>query len=468
MVHAIFCLMSEFYLHNTLGNKKERVFAQDGKTFQFYCCGPTVYGTAHIGNFRTFVLQDLMRRVAEVSGLKTKHVRNITDVDDKTIRVSQEEGKSLRDFTNFWRAQFEADCEKLNLLRPHVSPSAVEHMDEQIEMISTLVDKGLAYQGEDGSVYFRISAFEEYGKLSGICMHGMEHNADGRLNDSDEYSKESFNDFALWKTWKPEDGENFWESPWGKGRPGWHIECSAMCRKYLTDTFDLHSGGVDLTFPHHENEIAQSEGFSGKPFARHWYHIAHLRVEGEKMSKSLGNLYSLADIEEKGFTPEELRYVLLAGHYRQPLNFTFQGLSAARKGLDRLRKVYRGFGQPKPRPASITGIFLPVWDALRDDLNTSGALGQLYTMVAKIEAGEVTPSDQDKQDFASLLYAFGFHLQKEEVAVEVPVDILALAQERWEAKQNKDWATADKLRDALKEKGWQAKDGKDSFEVLPL
>lgn len=460
--------MSDFILHNTLGNTKEPVFAQDGKTFQFYCCGPTVYGTAHIGNFRTFVLQDLMRRVAETAGLKTKHVRNITDVDDKTIRTSQAEGKTLQEFTAYWRKLFEEDCEKLNLLKPHVSPSAIEHMDEQIEMISTLIEKELAYQGEDGSIYFRISAFPDYGKLSGICMEGMEHNADGRLNDSDEYSKESFNDFALWKAWKEEDGDNYWESPWGRGRPGWHIECSAMCRKYLTDSFDLHSGGVDLTFPHHENEIAQSEGCSEQTMARHWFHIAHLRVEGEKMSKSLGNLYSLHDINEKGYTAEELRYVLLAGHYRQPLNFTFQGLGAAKKGLDRLRKIYKSLGNPKIKKGTISGVFTPVWSALCDDLNTSAALGQLYTIVGKFESGEIEFSTDDKSSFAALLYAFGFHLEKEEQVVEVPADIQALAEKRWQAKLAKDWAAADALRDELKSQGWQSKDSKDSYEVLPL
>ena len=250
----------DFLLINTQTGQKERVYASDGKTLRFYCCGPTVYGPAHIGNFRTFTIQDVFRRTAETLGIPTLHVRNLTDFDDKTIRRSQEEGKSLIEFTDFWKHKFHHDCEALNNLPPHIEPSALAHIPEQIELIEGLMGKGLAYQASDKSVYFRISAFETYGKLSGLRKEDRRENAEGRLNSDDEYAKEDFADFALWKAWKPEDGPNQWESPWGPGRPGWHVECSAMSMKYLGESYDLHSGGVDLMFPHHEKRNRPERG----------------------------------------------------------------------------------------------------------------------------------------------------------------------------------------------------------------
>ena len=306
----------------------------DGKTFRFYCCGPTVYGPSHIGNFRSFVLQDVLRRALEIGGTRTRHVRNITDVDDKTIRDSQAAGQSLEEFTARWTQLFHEDGGKLNCLPPHIEPSAVEHIPGQIAMIGELVEKGHAYPSDDGSVYFRIASFPQYGKLAKLDRQELElgRTQEARAN-ADEYEKDSISDFVLWKSRRPEDGENYWESPWGEGRPGWHLECSAMIRQYLGETFDLHSGGVDLVFPHHENEIAQSQCACGGEFARHWFHVTHLMVEGGKMSKSLGNLYTIADLEERGFTAMELRYVLIGGHYRRPLNFTFDSLHAAHEAL---------------------------------------------------------------------------------------------------------------------------------------
>ena len=271
----------------------------DGQSVRFYGCGPTVYGPAHIGNFRTFVMQDVFRRVLETSGQQTFHVRNLTDVDDKTIRQSQEEGIKLQDFTANWTTRFQNDCELLNLMAPHIEPSAVGHIPEQITLIERLIEKDKAYQAKDGSVYFRVEAFAEYGRLSRLADREITTSAPVR-ETSDEYDRDSAADFALWKARRPEDGENFWNSPWGEGRPGWHIECSAICMKHLGESFDLHSGGVDLVFPHHENEIAQVEAVTCKTFARHWFHSAHLMVEGQKMSKSLGNLYTLSDLAEKG------------------------------------------------------------------------------------------------------------------------------------------------------------------------
>ncbi|MEM9283495.1 MAG: cysteine--tRNA ligase, partial [Verrucomicrobiota bacterium] len=309
-------------LYDTLTREIRPVQPIDSATLRFYCCGPTVYGPAHIGNFRTFVIQDVFRRVVEASGTATRHVRNITDVDDKTIRQSQEEDRSLNEFTAAWTERFHEDCAALGILPPHVEPSAVAHLPEQIDLISRLMEKGHAYQTPDGSVYYDVRSFPAYGRLSRLAEREITTGEVDR-EQADEYERASAADFALWKAARPEDGPNRWPSPWGDGRPGWHIECSAMAIKHLGETFDLHSGGVDLVFPHHENEIAQSEAATGKIFAHHWLHVAHLTVEGRKMSKSLGNLYTLADLANRGFTAMELRYVLISGCYRQPLNFTF-------------------------------------------------------------------------------------------------------------------------------------------------
>lgn len=471
----------DFLLQNTLSGHKEKVFPADGQTLRFYCCGPTVYGPAHIGNFRTFTIQDLFRRTAEAIGIRTCHVRNVTDVDDKTIRESQKEGLSLKAFTDQWTRRFEDDCKSLNLLAPHHSPSAVSHIPQQIELIQRLVDKGLAYKGQDGSVYFRISAFPDYGKLSGLCREGLVCNADGRLHSEDEYGKEDYSDFALWKAWKEEDGPNRWESPWGPGRPGWHIECSAMSMHYLGESYDVHSGGVDLVFPHHENEIAQSEGATGKPFARHWFHPTHLRVEGQKMSKSLGNLYTLEDIRARGFSSEELRYVLISGHFRQPLNFTWDSLHAARSALQRLQKFRSKLspdtpvvGQPAGSSIPGFGIWEPVMASLADDLNAAQALGRLFTLIPQAESALVSdPSGRESvlAGFDRVMFAFGFRLEAEmapEGQLEIPADIHALAEARWQAKQSRDWAKADALRGDLSSRGWVVKDTKDGYSLSPV
>ena len=310
-------------LYDTMSRHVRELQPRDGDTFRFYCCGPTVYGPAHIGNFRTFVLQDVFRRTLESAGMKTQHVRNLTDVDDKTIRDSQADGKTLKEFTDHWRDRFHADCEKLNTLPPHTEPSAVEHIPHQISMIEDLMEKGHAYSSEDGSVYYKVTSFNGYGRLSKLDQRELREGASGAVSD-DEYEKDSVADFALWKGRRDEDGANHWPSPWGEGRPGWHLECSAMCREYLGDTFDLHSGGVDLIFPHHENEIAQSEACTGHHMADHWFHLTHLLVDGGKMSKSVGNFYTLDQLETAGFTANELRYVLISAHYRQPLEFRGQ------------------------------------------------------------------------------------------------------------------------------------------------
>ncbi len=460
-------------LYNTLTRKMEVVRASDGSTFRFYCCGPTVYGPAHIGNLRTFVLQDLFRRVIEFSGIQTSHVRNITDVDDKTIRESQNAGIPLEKFTSKWSSKFADDCDRLEVLRPSHEPSAVAHIPDQVRLIETLIEKGHAYQVENQGVYFRIHSFPTYGKLSGLKMEGNRQNASDRLTDSDEYGKESWQDFALWKAWKPDDGPNRWDSPWGPGRPGWHIECSAMSMRYLGESFDLHSGGVDLIFPHHENEIAQSEAATGQPFARHWFHVAHLRVEGEKMSKSLGNLHTLDDVVRRGFSPAALRYLLLSSHYRQPLNFTWESLAAAESTLNRIHRHTEGLDSPPSErgqyQAMETAIFNPVIDALCEDLNTPKALGALNVALRKLNQSEESQHGPIRRDLARVLQLFGLpvHSESESHQDEIPVEIDTLARRREQARQARAWQEADALRDALHARGWQVRDTAEGFELKP-
>lgn len=467
-------------IHNTLSRRKEEL-VQTGKVFGMYCCGPTVYGPAHIGNFRTFLAQDVLRRVLECAGMKVKHVRNITDVDDKTIRESRKLGMTLADFTKKWTDKFHADCEKLNMLPPTVEPRATAHIKEQLDMVSKLVEKGHAYVAGDGSVYFKISTDPDYGKLSGLDRENLATqsvNSAGDANLADEYERESVSDFALWKGRKPEDGENYWKSPWGEGRPGWHIECSAMSTKYLGPTFDLHGGGVDLCFPHHENEIAQSECSTGmKPYVKYWFHSAHLMVEGAKMSKSLGNLYTFDDLAAKGYTAQQIRYALISGHYRQQLNFTFKGLDDAKSALGKLAKALDAalgklgisksdFKKLERAGASFEGtIFEGAWNALCDDINVPKALGAIFAALPKL--GE---SQADMKAFGSILYALGIdplqvQAEDEKPQEEAPEEIKKLAQERWEAKKSKDFAKADELRGKISAAGWAVLDTKDGFTL---
>ena len=451
-------------LFDTLTREIRELEPVDGKTFRFYCCGPTVYGPAHIGNFRTFVIQDVLRRVLELSGTKTKHVRNITDVDDKTIRDSVAAGRTLEEFTGKWRDRFHVDCEALNCLKPHVEPSAVKHVPEQIAMIEDLVGKGHAYRSDDGSVYFKISSFPDYGKLSRLDSRELDlgKTQNARAN-SDEYEKDNVADFVLWKGRREEDGENFWESPWGEGRPGWHLECSAMILKYLGTTFDLHGGGEDLVFPHHENELAQSRCSCGGEFARHWFHSTHLLVNGKKMSKSGGTLYTLEDLAKEGWSAMEVRYVLIGANYRKQLNFTMESLHAAREALGKLAKAAAGRGTPGYRELTKggdRGVFAGAFERLEEDLNTAAALGEVFGNLKKAE------TDDDWRGFFGLMAAMGLVLP-EPGGVEVPEEIAEIARLRWEAREARDWEASDRYRDELAERGWTVKDGRDDYEVLP-
>jgi cysteinyl-tRNA synthetase len=372
-------------------------------------------------------------------------------------------------------------------LRPDIEPRATETIAEIIDLCCSLIDRGHAYVAKDGSVYFKVCTCADYGKLNHIDFSKLEtqsENSAGEANDADEYERESASDFALWKSRKPEDGANFWPSPWGEGRPGWHIECSAMSLAHLGATFDLHGGGIDLCFPHHENEIAQSECATGvKGFAAHWFHSAHLMVEGEKMSKSLGNLYTLDDLRAKGFSPMVVRYTLIAGSYRQQLNFTFDGLHASQSALSKLERfadsllaktgesteAFNASYVSAQAPADF-GRLSKAWDALRHNLNTAACLGAIFGVIGSNPAASLDADGARAllRAFGSLLYALGLQLFTVEAKpVDALAGIVALAQARWDAKQAKDWTKADALRDELLEKGWTVKDSKDGFELEP-
>jgi len=480
--------MPTMRLFDTMSRGLRELVPIDGRVFRFYCCGPTVYGPAHIGNFRTFVLQDVFRRTLELSGVETFHVRNLTDVDDKTIRDSQAGGRSLKEFTDFWRDRFHEDCASLNLLPPHIEPSAVEHIPQQIEMIRELMEKGHAYTSEDGSVYYKVSSFDKYGRLSRLDQRELREGASGSVSD-DDYEKDSVSDFALWKARRDEDGDNYWESPWGQGRPGWHLECSAMCREYLGDTFDLHSGGVDLVFPHHENEIAQSEACTGHDMAGHWFHLTHLLVDGGKMSKSAGNFYTLSQLVEAGFSPAELRYALISANFRQPLNFVakdaeakenFPALLGARQALQRLAKFSQalagksGLTEPLTYDDALAvtdaGAFSGAFEALLNDLNTPDALGRVFTAIKSISIESLSAEEAGValRGFDLIMEALGLVLPATGGPVaEAPEALVKLAADRWAAKQAKNWAESDRLRDEITAGGWEIKDTKEGYELCP-
>ncbi len=430
--------------------------AQPDGVFRFYNCGPTVYAPAHIGNFRTFVVNDILRRLLELEfgPGRVRHVRNLTDVDDRTIGQARKEARPLGEITRKWTEIFHGDCRALNLLAPHVEPSATTHIPEQVDMIRVLMEKGNAYRAADGSVYFKIQSFPRYGALSRIRERELK--VTNSVFDADH--KDDIGDFALWKAYKPqEDGEVKWAGPPGaaEGRPGWHIECSAMIKKHLGETIDLHTGGVDLLFPHHENEIAQSECCSGRTFARHWYHSEHLLVEGTTMSKSKGNYYVLGDLLAKGYSAMAVRYALLAGHPRKQLNFTLDSLHAAESALGHLRACRAALPASAP-----PGALEPVLEALRDDLNAPAALGALFSA---IHAG---PARLNAEEFDRVLFALGLRLEEE--AASAPPEVSALAEKRWAAKQAKDFQAADALRADIAAAGWSMLDRKDGYRLERL
>ncbi|MCX7824720.1 MAG: cysteine--tRNA ligase [Verrucomicrobiae bacterium] len=436
-----------------------------GRRVTLYTCGPTVYDYAHIGNFRAFTFEDLLRRWLAYRGYEVLHVMNITDVEDKIIRKVRETGETLKQLTERYTTAFLEDCRALNVLPPHHMPRATEHIPEMLRLIGALMEKGVAYQASDKSVYFSITKFPRYGQLKKIDSDQMRP---GARVKQDEYEKESVADFALWKAWDEADGDIAWDSPWGRGRPGWHIECSAMSMKYLGESFDLHCGGEDLVFPHHEDEIAQSEAATGKQFVRYWLHCAYLLVNGQKMSKRFGKFFTLRDLLAKGYTGRELRYILIGEHYRRPLNFTLEGLDAARSSLARidelLAKLQDVAGSSSPdstAPSSVAQVTAEFESALDDDLNISAGLGALFNFIRdtnkRLAANAVLPAEA-----AAMLAAWrrfdtvlGLGMPQRDAP---PAEVVALAEQRQAARKAKDFQRADALRDELKSRGWVVED----------
>jgi cysteinyl-tRNA synthetase len=476
-------------LYNTLSGQVEEFKPLEGNRVRIYTCGLTVYGYAHIGNYRTFVFQDILRRFLKYLGYEVLQVMNLTDVDDKTIRNAQAAGLTLREYTSKFIEAFEVDRQLLNLEKPEVVVRATDHIDDMVKLIQELERKGYAYKS-DGSYYFRVEKFADYGKLSKIDLSGIRA---GARVDADEYDKANVRDFVLWKAAK--EGEPFWDTPLGKGRPGWHIECSVMSMKYLGETFDIHSGGRDLIFPHHENEIAQSEAATGKPFVRFWLHGEHLIVNGEKMSKSLGNVFTLRDLIAKGYKPTAIRYLLMSVPFRRLLNFTFEGLHQAQQSVERLRNFrYRltmeEFAAGKnPELERLAGTARETFEqALADNLNTAEALAAIFEMVREgntaMDHGKFCEGNRacfldtlERSDriFAVLedndfekLQQFGL-LPGEEASITSEETLVAtisaeevetLLTERENARREGDFARADQIRDDLLKAGVIVEDTK--------
>ncbi len=457
-------------LFNTLTRSVEEFAPLDpaGKQVGMYCCGPTVHDSAHIGNFRTFVFADLVRRYLEFKGFNVRHVMNITDVEDKIIKAVRAANTSLREYTGKYEAAFFEDLKTLGCRMPNETPRATEFIPDIIALVEKLMARGLAYQAPDKSVYFSIEKYRgggaKYGQLLKLNFDEMRV---GERMQSDEYAKESVADFALWKARMPEDGAVFWPSPWGEGRPGWHIECSAMSMKLLGPSFDLHLGGEDLVFPHHEDEIAQSEGAGlqaqGRPFVKHWMHGAHLLVEGKKMSKSLGNFYVLRDLTAKGFSGREIRYMLLTAHYRETWNFTLEGLQGARTSLARIDECLAKLRELAGNAQSAPDAALPAAFAgtLDDDLNISGAWGEIFKWVNQTNR-QLAENTLSAAQAAAALAAWervdsvlGVGAAPE---TKVPAELEALLEQRLAARKAKDFKRADAIRDELKAKGWVIED----------
>ena len=461
---------------NTMGRSLEEFKPLEPGKAKLYTCGPTVYNFAHIGNFRAYLFEDMLRRTLEYHGYQVTQVMNLTDVDDKTIRDSRAAGLSLNDFTAKYKKAFFEDLAALRIEPAEHYPEATKHIGEMIDMIRTLIDKGFAYQSEDKSIYFSIEKCPGYGKLARIDMSSQRV---GERVRSDEYAKDSVADFALWKAWDEKDGDVKWDSPWGPGRPGWHIECSAMSRKYLGNTFDLHTGGIDNMFPHHEDEIAQSESANGCRFVNYWLHCEHLTVGKQKMSKSLGNFYTLRDLLSKGYTGAEIRWALTGTHYRSKLNFDFSSLDQARSALRKFRDCFvrlAALPEGEGGLAEAEALCVRAKDAFgaayANDLNAAAGIAEVFRftrdvnglMAKKQIAGAAAKRILDQyRDFDRIIGCLDVDAAlsakpEEEAEEEIPPEILALIAKRTEAKKAKDFATADAVRDELKQLGWTVTD----------
>jgi cysteinyl-tRNA synthetase len=449
------------HFFNTFTHQKEKFVSIEPGKVKMYTCGPTVYDYIHIGNLRAFLFEDIVRRWLEYRGFQVTQVMNVTDVDDRTIKASKALGMPIKQHTERFIKAFFEDIEALNIEKADYYPKATEHIPEMVALVKKLLEKGYAYRGEDNSVYFAISKFKDYGKLARIQVGDLKAGARVKV---DEYAKEEASDFVVWKAWDKDDGDVFWVTEIGKGRPGWHIECSAMSMKYLGETFDIHCGGVDNMFPHHENEIAQSEAATGKKFVNYWLHNEHLLVEGKKMAKRLHNYYTLKDLMAKGYDPTAIRYLMMSAHYRQQINFTFEGLEAARKTLERLTNFVNRLLETNGKPAGDKinqlneGVQKGFEAAMDDDLNVSVALAHLFDFVRDVnnllDNGEVSKEEGKgicdlMSKFDKVLGVIGQVKEKE----KLPKEAEELINRREDARKNKDWKTADQIRDQLKTMG---------------
>lgn len=455
-------------LYNTETKEKEAVEPRADGKIRMYTCGPTIYNFAHIGNFRTYIFEDLLRRTIRFFGFPIEQAMNLTDIDDKTIRGALAAGVSLKEFTEPFRVAFFEDLKKLNIEPIEHYPEATAYIDGMIRMIEKLLAKGLAYKGPKGSIYFSIRHFPSYGRLSHFSLSELEVNASGD-NQADEYDKENMADFVLWKAYDPQrDGAIFWQSPFGKGRPGWHIECSAMATEILGPTIDIHCGGIDNMFPHHENEIAQSEGCLGCRFVRHWVHVEHLLVDHKKMSKSLGNFYTLRDLLQKGYTGAEVRYLLLSTHYRTQLNFTMQGLIAARSSLRRIADcVLRLESIQHPLQTHQAAPLLQEAEAafkaaLSDDINISVSLAVLFDLIRDLNAlaDKKVLGKNEAQQALKLFQKWDLVLGvlPLEKMGEIPSDLQDLLMQRESARRDKNFSLSDQLRRLIYERGYVIED----------
>ena len=437
-------------LYNTLTRKKEIFKPIKKDQVSFYACGPTVYDQVHIGNLRTYVFEDILKKTLEYNGYKVKYVMNITDVEDKIIKKMKDENKTLEEITNPYTDLFFKDIKELNIAKANYYPRATKHIKEMIEMIEILLKKEFAYKGKDNSIYFNIKKFKDYGKLSRLKERELKH---GIRIETDEYNKENIGDFVLWKS--ANKNEPSWNASFGKGRPGWHIECSAMSSKYLGETFDIHSGAVDLIFPHHENEIAQSESTSGKKFVNYWIEGEHLLVNKQKMAKSLQNFYTIKDIKKKNFLPLALRYLIIGAHYRSKLNFTWESLKIAQNSYKRLKNIISEIKDDK----KINKKYLEEFkNNINNDLNTPQALSILWNLIRDKKANGKYKTIKKIDEIFSL------DLFKEE-KIEIPEEIKNIIKERKKARENKEWDKADQLRQKIESKGFQIEDTSDSIKI---
>ncbi len=453
-----------FKIFNTASHQKEEFKPINDNEVRFYACGPTIYNYAHIGNLRAFIFYDLMNRYLRYKGYNVTFAMNLTDVDDKTIRDSRAQGKALREFTDFYAEAFFSDCKALHVKRPDHVIRATEEIDSMIELIELLLEKGHAYKASSGDVFFKISSFADYGKMAGIDPSKLRANADGRL--ADEYEKEDVQDFALWKAYTEKDGDVYWDTPFGRGRPGWSLECSAMARKYLGQPIDMHLGGVDLVFPHHTNEIAQSECAYGCKFVNYWVHNAHIMVNGQKMSKSKGNFYTLKDLLNKGYSPEAIRFEILKSHYRVTMDFQETNLSGNKTVIDKLVNLINRLDDVKSASnwADLNTVLQTACagfeKGLDDDLNMPVALAAFFEFISAINKNFDSLSTSDAHQIKEQLLRFDTVLS---ILPEIKEQKLTPAQEaliaeRQEARLAKDWAKADALKQVLLAQGIEVKD----------